>query len=143
MLKKVVDNISKLSVNSLAFEVFKQKKIQSFVIDLNKDNQLFAKGEGVDGEVVGYYSQLTSLINPSKKFNQPYNFKDTGDMFRSFRVIVSKDGFVIEADADKLIDSDIIDKDSEILGLTDESKIELVKEITPFLIKEVREQIIK
>lgn len=143
MLKKLVNNISKLSVNSLAVEVFKNKGIQSFIIDLNKENQLFAKGVGVDGEIVGYYSFLTSLINPKKKFNQKYNFKDTGDMFRSFKVIVSKDGFIIDADADKLVDSNIIDSEKKILGLTDESKKELIKEIIPLFAKQLRKEMFK
>jgi len=142
MLSKLVNNVSKLSVNSLASEVFKDKGIQSFIIDLNKEDQLFAKGVGVDGEIVGYYSFYTSLINPKKKFNQKYNFKDTGEMFKSFKVIVSKDGFTIDADAEKLVDSDIIESENKILGLTDESKQELIKEILPFLVKEVRKQII-
>ena len=87
MLQKLVNNINKMSVNSLAQQVFKDKGIQEFIISLNRDGQLFLRGEGVNGEVVGYYSFVTSLINPKKKFNTPYNFKDTGEMFSSFSLM--------------------------------------------------------
>jgi hypothetical protein len=143
MLKKIVNNISNISANGLAYEVFKQKGVQAFIIDLNKEGQLFAKGIGVNGEVVGYYSLFTSLINPTKGFNKPYNFKDTGEMFRSFKVNVDKTGFTIDADADKLEESGIIDNDKQILGLTDESKIELVKEIIPLFIEQLRKEMFK
>jgi hypothetical protein len=64
-------------------------------------------------------------------------------MFKSFRVKVSKDGFIIDADAEKLVDSNIIDSENEILGLTNESKAELVEKIIPLLVKEVRRQALK
>ena len=132
-----------MSVNSLAQQVFKDKGIQEFIISLNRDGQLFLRGEGVNGEVVGYYSFVTSLINPKKKFNTPYNFKDTGEMFSSFRMRVLDDGFIIDADAEKLVNSDIIDSENEILGLTENSINELVKEITPLLVEEVKRQILQ
>jgi hypothetical protein len=143
MLSKLVSNIQSISINTLAFEVFKTSRVQELIIDLNREGQLFAKGVGVDGDIVGYYSLMTSLINPSKKFNTKYTFKDTGQMFSSFRVRVDKNGFVIDADADKLVDSDIIGKESEILGLTDESKTELIQEIAPLLVKEIKKQILQ
>lgn len=132
-----------MNANTLAHEVFRQNKIKSFVIWLNQQKQLFARGVDVDGNIVGYYSLTTSLINPSKKFNTPYNFRDTGQMFRSFRVDVVKDGFTIDADAEKLVDSDIIEDENEILGLTADSMELLVKEIIPELAKEVTKQILQ
>jgi len=126
------------NLENVLFKTFSDAGIKSFIIELNKERQLFAKGIGVNGEIVGYYSFVTSLINPSKKFNSPYNFKDTGEMFRSFRVIVDKQGFTIDADAEKLVDSNIIDKESQILGLTNESKAELVKEIAPQIAEQIR-----
>lgn len=143
MLKKIVNNISNLSVNSLAQEVFKDRGIQEFIIDLNTNGQLFAEGVGVDGKIVGYYSFVTSLINPSKKFNTKYNFKDTGEMFNSFKVKVDNTGFIIDADAEKLVESEIIESENKILGLTNESKIELVKEIIPLLVNQIRKEILK
>jgi hypothetical protein len=139
-----------MSVNTIAFEVFKDKKIQEFIIDLNTEGQLFAKGVGVDGRVVGVYSLATESISKGKSgkgfpkiAGRPYNFYAEGDLFKSFRIKVTRDGFIIDAETDDLIDDNIIDNDKQILGLTRESKIKLVKEITPLLVKEAREQAIK
>jgi hypothetical protein len=144
MLSKLLSNISNISINKITTDVFRDKDVQEFIISLNRDGQLFIRGVGVDNEIVGFYSFATELISKGrKKFNTKYNFKDTGEMFRSFRVKVEKDGFVIEADAEKLVDSNIIENENEILGLTNESKIELVKKITPLLIEEVRKQALK
>lgn len=150
MLSRLINNVSNLTVNSIAFEVFKRKEIQEFIIDLNTEGQLFAKGIGVDGEVVGFYSLTTELISRGrsgkgfpKGFNDPYNFYNTGDFFRSFRIRVTKTGFIIGADTADLEQDNIIRDEKQILGLTDESKAQLVKKILPLLVKQVREELLK
>jgi hypothetical protein len=153
MLSKLVNNISKLSVNTLAQQVFKESGISKFIIDLNREGQLFAKGVGVDGNVVAKYSFLTQQLsagisnkgNP-KTAGDPFNFYGTGNMYDSFVLKVENDGFFIDADTSDLLSNEKnrkrIVSDKRILGLTNESKIELVKKITPLLVKQIRKDLL-
>jgi hypothetical protein len=143
-LVRLYSNILRLKndLSTILISTFNERGIKELIIELNTEKQLFAKGVGVDGQIVGYYSLTTELISRGRKrFNSPYNFKDTGQMFRSFRVMLDRDGFTIDADADKLVDSNIIENEAQILGLTNESKIELVKEILPILASKIRAEI--
>jgi hypothetical protein len=141
-IEKLIRNLDTFKTTNVAVEVFKRANVQTLIINYNRQEQLFAQGIDIYGNIVGFYSLTTSLINPSKRVNTPYNFKDTGEFFRSFKVIVEEDGFVIDADADKLIDSEIIESEQQILGLTKESKEKLVQMVLPSLIDQVRKQIL-
>jgi hypothetical protein len=151
MLKKIVNNISNLSVNSLAQKTFKENGITKLIINLNRENQLFAEGVGVDGDVIATYSPASELLSQGisgkgfpKRAGEPFNFYSTGEMYNSFSVRIENDGFTINADTTDLIsDSKKIKSDKQILGLTNESKIELVKEIIPLFIKQIRTEILK
>ena len=150
MLKKVVNNISKLSVNSLAQKVLKESGLSRFIIDLNRSEQLFEEGVGVDGKVVGKYTYATQVFSQGvsgkgfpKNAGDPFNFYNTGNMFNSFSLRIENDGFIINADTTDLIEgSRTIKSDKQILGLTDESTQELTQKIIPFVAKEVRKQIL-
>jgi hypothetical protein len=147
MLSKIVNNISQMSVNSLAQKVFKESGISKFIINLNREGQLFAEGVGVDGKVVGVYSFASELLSQGvsgkgfpKRAGDPFNFYSTGEMYNSFSLKIERNGFVIKADT-----SDIEDTigDKQIIGLTNESKAELVEKIIPLLVKEIRRQALK
>jgi hypothetical protein len=151
MLKKIVNNISNLSINSLAQKVFKESGITKLILNLNREGQLFAEGVGVDGNVIAKYTYATQLLSDGisgkgfpKNAGEPYNFYSTGNMYNSFSVRIENDGFVINADTSDLLDGNRnITSDKQILGLTDESKIKLVKEITPFFIEQLRKEMFK
>lgn len=136
-----------MSVNSIAQKVFKESGISKFIINLNREGQLFAEGVDIDDKVVGTYKFLTQQMTTGisgkgfpKKAGDPFNFYSSGEMYNSFSLRVEKDGFVISADI-----SDVQDKlkGKQILGLTDESKAELVEKIIPLLVEEVRSQMLK
>jgi hypothetical protein len=75
--------------------------LKSLVIEWVQKDQLTAKGIDGDGNVIGYYSLTTSLINPSKKFNTPYTLNDTGEFYRSMNTLVFQKSFVILGEGDK------------------------------------------
>ena len=52
------------------------------IINWIQKDQLQAKGVDGNDVVIGYYSYVTSLINPKKRFNTPYTLNDTGDFFK-------------------------------------------------------------
>jgi hypothetical protein len=117
---------------------------------LNRENQLEAKGIGVDGKVVGVYKPLTTELTQGisgrgfpKTAGEPYNFYSTGKLYDSFSIRVEKDGFIINADTSDLIGSSIIQSKDEIIGLTKESIEELAKEIIEPLAKEVRKSLLR
>jgi hypothetical protein len=141
---------STINPYNLISQVFKDSKIARFVLNLNRENQLFAQGIGVDGEIIGTYTIFTQQLTDGiqgrgfpKNAGRPYNFYSTGEMYNSFSIRVENDGFVINADTSDLENSGIINSKKEIIGLTNESKIELVKEILPILASKIRAEITK
>lgn len=149
-IERLYNNVRKITPDTLASEVFREAKIARFVLNLNREGQLFADGVGVDGQIVGTYSFMTQQFSENisgkgfpKIAGNPYNFYNTGEMYNSFSIRVEKDGFVINADTSELESSGIIENKEEIIGLTDESIEKLVKEILPELAKEVTKQILQ
>ena len=106
--------------------------------------------KGVDSEddVFGLYASNQGRVSfkgktKDKKRNSRIALFDTGGFYKTFDVKVSNDGFKITAN-DKKGDDSLTEKyGKEILGLTDESKRELIDKILPILIKDVREELAK
>ena len=110
-------------------------KTKTAVLDLIREDQLKEKGIDGDGNVIGYYSYVTSLINPEKAFNTHYTFFDTGEFFRSMFVKVLSDRIEINGDGNKGDENLFVKYGSEIIKLTDENT-QILKEM-------VRESYIK
>ena len=98
---------------------YKQKEE---ILRMIQVEQLEKKGINEDGEVIGYYSQLTEILSGGrKKFNEHYTLDDTGAFFRSMYIVVLLDTIVIEADGEK-DGENLFDKYGEgIIGLAAES----------------------
>ena len=132
--------------------VFQNNEVQDLVLDLNRINQLFKKGIDAVGDEIGFYSEVTEQLSrgqsfgfggdsgrKSKKAGEPIFLLDEGDFYRSFKVKVLDDGFVITADTLKDDGTDLVNSyGKDILGLTNESRNEIIKEIIPFIIQETR-----
>lgn len=88
------------------FDAFQDRKLQSIIIDMIQKDQLQKDGTDANNEVIGYYSRLTSMINPKKRFNEPYDLEDTGEFYRSMMVVVLADAFIIRADSEKMEDQE-------------------------------------
>ena len=125
-------------------EIFKDETLHTFILDLITEEQLFKKGVDEDGDVIGYYSEMTQQINPEKVAGSHYTLKDTGDFFDSFTLRVFPTYFEIDANPIKTNDKgekeNLFFKYGEgILGLTDESLDKLGKEIILRFESRVRE----
>lgn len=69
------------------------ERLSERIIDLNRRKQLF-EGENTKGEIIGRYSAATEWITTNnallgkggeiKKEGDPYNFRDTGSLFKLF-----------------------------------------------------------
>lgn len=165
-LLKLIDNVKQLDAGKVFVKVIFQDEVRLFIIDLNKQKQLFELGVGTNGEVLGYYSAYTEeLTGGAKKAGDHYTLYDTGAFYRSFDVNVYADNsFEIEADTIKEDGTDLqrkfldkgaitgttVDKKGEItgftraagsggniLGLTTESKNKLVEKILPDIRNEI------
>jgi hypothetical protein len=147
-LFRLCDNVEKLDIDKIFITVIYEDEVRSFIVGLNRFNQLYEKGETADGDIAGYYSYATEVITEGKKkAGQHYNFFDTGEMYNSFKVQVYSDA-TFDIYANTLKDGEdvqqkILSKGAgDILGLTGESMTELGKYILPHIIKSIKEQIL-
>jgi len=120
-----------LSQREIWFYVFSDMKFKTKVLDFIRIDQLFEQGVNEDDQVIGRYSIVTETVyNPEKVAGSPYTLKDTGDFYKSFMMEVLPDGIIINADGIKDDGTDLLERFTDkILGLTDESKIKLIKEL--------------
>jgi hypothetical protein len=118
-------------------EVFKDEQFKEEILDWIRWEQLFDQGVNENNEIIGYYSEYTQYLNKDKIANTPYTLYDTGDFYNSFIITVLSDSIEINADPIKSEATeygfDVVDLFKEygegIIGLTDESKEKLAKEL--------------
>ena len=153
-LRNLANEIIQTDINKIVNSILKNTDFNSFVLDLNRIDQLFEQGIQVDGSAVtsgvtqqnstpGVYGKFTEELNQGRSFQyknstsksktagDAYNFYNTGSWFESFRLVLKDDSFIITA-------SDVHGFSMEgeygqVLGLTEESLAEVIKALTPIL----------
>lgn len=85
------------------------KILKDDIIEINREDNLFQEGVGTDGETLGVYSKATEEMTQGiqgvgypKRAGSPYNFYDSGEMFKSFDLRVGRDSFTIFNTSDSL-----------------------------------------
>jgi hypothetical protein len=155
-LRKLAENAKNLNQKILFRIVFSDTEVQDLILDLNRIEQLFKEGIDENGRIIGEYSEVTEMLTKgqtfgyggssgrkTKKAGQPIFLLDEGDFYKSFKVKLLDDGFVIQADALKDDGNDLTEQyGKSILGLTNKSKREIVKEILPMVIQETRKALV-
>ena len=128
-----------LSVKALEETVFWQTafndpEFKKYILDLIRNDQLFEKGIDSDGDIIGYYSEWTEMMNPEKVAGTPYTLKDTGAFYESM-IIYIYDNY-IEIDADPIKKNQQGEEDNlfykygeNIIGLTEENLEKVSKKI--------------
>ena len=117
------------------------------IIRLNTEYQLYEKGIKSDGSMLPKYKPFTvrmKTMNRSGHDSRIDNMtlKDTGGFYQSFRVRNEDDGFVIVANAITDDGTDLTQRYGiEILGLSNNSQIELIQKLIPDLIIDVKKRI--
>ena len=113
------------------------------IIDINREDNLFKKGIGTDGNILGVYSRATEEITQGvtgtghpKRAGEPYNFYDTGSMFKSFDLGLQRGSFTIFNTSNSL--KEFIDKtgipENRIIGLPKDDQLRVnYKMIAPLL----------
>ena len=103
--------------------------VRRMILFMIQNDQLRKEGIDEDGDVIGWYSQLTEILSGGKKkFNTHYTLDDTGEFFRQMFVTVLNDSMIIDSNgADKSNGDNLFNKYGEgIIGLTDENMDKLV-----------------
>jgi hypothetical protein len=135
------------SQKDIWFRVLRDQKFKEWILDLVRQDQLFKEGVDEDNDVIGYYSEWTEMMNPKKVAGTHYTLFDTGEFYKSFILRVGKNYFEIDADPLKTNENgettNLFYKYSEsILGLTEESKDKLARELIRRFAIEVRRVVI-
>jgi hypothetical protein len=94
----MVNRAKMISPEYIFRRVMSDKDLQKYILDLIRIEQLFERGEDSDGDILGYYSEYTEMLNPEKIAGTPYTLKDTGAFYDSFLIYIYKNYFEIDAD---------------------------------------------
>lgn len=146
-IRDLVNLITQLSVDELAYKITLQTETKKLIIDLNTQEQLFEgiNSEGQDLESIGgEYRPYTIEIKRQQGLpTDRVTLFQSGSFYDSFEIDVFKGGFNIVADTDKE-DGDLQFRwGSEILGLTEDSKKDLVNYYRNEILREIKKRISK
>lgn len=123
-----------MSIEDLVIEFVDEAQ----AIELNSFAQLHQGRDANDDPIAPAYTPFTVKIKRAK--GQPTNrvtLFDTGDFYEGFKVVKSQNEFFVTSTDEKTASLKRKYGD-DIFGLTDDSKDELRKEITPLLIQSFR-----
>lgn len=142
-IRRRIRNIEKANINPMLQALFERPEVAGLVLDLNTEGQLFL---GIDStgerlaDIGGAYSPVTVRIKQEQ--GQPTDrvtLKDTGDFYRSFDLVAGPKAIIITADSIKGgVDLQIRWGDA-LLGLTPESK----QEIIDYLLPDIRKMLLQ
>lgn len=103
------------------------KLIADDLINLNREDQLF-EGIGSDGNIIGVYSRATEemtqgLTGPGypKRAGDPFNFYDTGGVFKRFTYRFKDDSKIELFSTDSKV-PELLDKYPNMFNLTPENE---------------------
>lgn len=147
-LRSFLTHIIELDPNALVNKAMENPNIRAQILDLNTLSQLYDKGVDSKGRSLGGYAPFTieykqkiaaSLGHDTR--SDHVTLKDTGEFYSSFKFIPYPDGFQIEADVEKEGGVNLETLYGPILGLTDESKTEILPAISELVREQIREAI--
>lgn len=126
-LLKIIKQLKFNPVDELN-KIVSDTKLQEWILTTIKERQLREEGVGEENIVIGYYSPYTESINPDKKANTHFTLYYTGSLYDSMRIILLRDGFIIDAEGQK-DDKNIFElygKEQNLLGFTDKYMQEFI-----------------
>ena len=133
---KLANRFKLLNQSVAWYEIFKNNHdLRNWIVNEIKD-RLRREGTDINNDVIGYYSELTSRINPKKKANTHFTLEDTGEMFRSMFIDVSLKYISILVNDNKIRDQRWYS--NQIFNLNDEELSNLVDKLKPLYIEYVK-----
>lgn len=130
----VLRNAQTISFPVIWRAVFQDVKFKTMILDWIRWDQLYSQGVDEFGRIIGYYSEWTEIINPSKVAGTPFTLYDTGDFYRSLYIYVTNDSFFIDGESVKTDENGatkdlFVEYGQGIVGLTDENRTRLANEL--------------
>lgn len=126
----------------IIFSILSRKDVQDEIIRLNTEVQLYEEGVDSKNRIIGYYAPYTKEYK--QVTGQRYDhitLQDTGYFYKSFRIYLKRDYFIIDADGKKE-DKDLFKiYGQDVAGLTKYSIDELRKKIKPYFVEQIRKRI--
>lgn len=149
-LRKIIRNLEKLTPEVLVFNALdRNPELQERILDLVRIEQLFKKGvdgEGTDLNTLtqsGFgYASITK--ERKRRKNQPTDrvtLFDTGAFYKSFRLILTRFDFHIDAQAQKPNGNLFEEFGDDIIELSEESIDRVIEMIIPLMQKEFKNAI--
>jgi hypothetical protein len=140
---KMLNRSRTISNEMIWRKIFSDSSFREMILDWVRLDQLTKRGVDEDGDIIGFYSEFTELINPQKVAGTPFTLNDSGDFYESMFIVVLSDSFIIDADPIKVDENgeitDLFKKYGDgIVGLNDESRSKLADELRKRYIEETR-----
>ena len=102
--------------------LFRNVEFRKLIIDLNTNEQLFEQGIDSKGDELGTYSAYTKSIKQTKGQRTDHiTLKDTGEFYKSFRVVLNGSSIQIVANPIKDDTNLFREYGIDIVGLTEDS----------------------
>jgi hypothetical protein len=150
-LEVIARNALKLSETDALKVVTNNKSIQFQAIRLNRSVQLYEYGVGVDGKGLrsiyarfgNVYANKTIAYKLEK--DQPINrvtLRDTGKFYSTFNTKVMNGELWLTASTIK-DGQDLQDSFGQVVGLTSESKSELIQQAKPLVLQYVKSKVLQ
>lgn len=114
--------ISRLNEKNIINFLFQNQEFRKLIIDLNTEEQLHEKGVDSKGIQLGEYTTYTKSLKQAKgQFTGHITLKDTGEFYKSFRLVM--DGSAIKIIANPIKEDTNLFKEYgiDIVGLTEDS----------------------
>lgn len=149
-LRTIIRNLEKLTPEVLVFNALdKNPEIQKRILDLVRIEQLFKRGidgEGTDLNTLTQsgFGYAASTKERKRRKNLPTNrvtLFDTGQFYKSFRLILNRSEFHIEANGQKPNGNLFEEFGTAIVDLTNEAIDRLVIMLIPLMEKELKRAI--
>lgn len=139
------NNLMRLDRDQIVKQVIETPSLQTQIIDLNQA-QLYEHGVDSKGDSTGGYASATiygtnnfkGKIQKGQRYDH-VTLKDSGASYASMRLVIDRGVFKIAGDFPDSVDEQWPDA----MGLTDESKAEIMPEIKERTIDLIRQKILR
>ncbi len=142
---QLTDRIAKLDEGLLLRNFVSIPAVQTFILDLNRRDQLFNKGIDSKNRALGVYTPFTINSKQERGVPLPSDFHitlfDTGEFYSTFVIIPGKDFFEIDANPIREDTNLFDDFGEDIIGLNDENLQVLIDFFKETIQLRVREQL--
>ncbi len=130
----LLKRIRKFDVDKILNKVWRNPRVENFIVDLITQKQLFEKGEDGKGVSLGEYSPFTIQIKVEKGQRVDHiTLLDKGEFYESVRVFALSKGFRVEADGDKGEGDNLFDDFGQDITLVSEENLIILSDfIQPF-----------